>query len=152
MLQLYLLLTVLAVVTALILLVGAILLFWRRTRPFGFYALLVEPGAVVGLVVGGFLWWEFLHLIQTSLGPPDEVSNWVAWSLTAVAILWLGLAAIAGTISGFVLATWLWWRFSPEPYRSKLVTGYKRFVTMPPIFRQRWNQRQDAVAANPKRE
>jgi len=148
MLQLMLLLAILAVVTALILLTGIILLFWRRTRPFGLYTLLVEPGAVAGLVIGEFIWWEFIRLIHPLLNPSQQLPDWTAWILVAVAVTWLGITALCGALSGFALATWLWWRYSPEPYRSKLVAAYKKFVTMQPIFRQRWSQHRDEISGD----
>jgi hypothetical protein len=141
-----LLLFLLAVFTALNLLAGFILLYWRNTRPFGLYALLVEPGGVAGLLVAALLWREFLNLIvrYQTLG-----SDWMVWALVVVAVVWLGAGAVAGGVSGFALATWLWWRFSPEPYRSKIVNGYRRFVTMPPFHRQRWKQRREAGLTTP---
>lgn len=142
--QIMLVLVLVAAFTALNLLTGIILLPWRKTRPFGLYALFVEPGGVAGLVVAGFLWTEFRPLIQ-----PYQLADWLGWALMALALLWLGVGAAIGAISGFALATWLWWRFSPEPYRSKIVNGYRRFLNMAPFHRQRWKQRSQPHSALP---
>lgn len=146
--QIMFILFLMAAFTAVCLIVGISLLFWRKTRPLGLYALMVEPGGVLGLVLAAFIWREFLSLIRPNLGPRQNL-DWVAWMLIVLALVWFGTAAIAGVVAGFSLATWLWWRFSPEPYRSKIVSWYKRFLAMPPLHRQRWSQRRDTRLSAP---
>jgi hypothetical protein len=127
--------------TALCLLVGIGLLFSRKTRPFGLYAMMVEPGSVLGLAVAALIWTAFISAIRPALDQPRPNPDWTALALVAVAAVWFSAAAIAGAVAGFALATWLWWRFSPEPYRSKIVDGYRRFVsTVRSWHRPRWNE------------
>lgn len=136
--QIMALILLLAMLTACSMDVGVILLFWKKTRPIGLYALLVEPGGVTGLALSAYLW----ERLSTPLlsGGMNHGSGWLSWATIGFFFIWLGAGAVVGAISGFVLATWLWWRFSPEPYRSKIVDGYRRFVAMSSWYRPRWNQ------------
>jgi hypothetical protein len=143
--QFMLLIMLLAIVTAVSLVAGIILLPWKRTRPFGLYALLVEPGGVAGLICAAFIWGKLYNPSVSS-----QESQWVEWAVVGLLAFWLGSSSILGAISGFALATWLWWRFSPEPYRGSLVKGYSRLIAMKPWHRQRWGKRKDtAVSAAP---
>jgi MFS family permease len=137
--QIMLLMALLAIMTALSVVAGVVLLPWRKTRPFGLYALLVEPGGAAGLFVAGFLGGRLYSLVSTA-----HQTQWVEWAVILLMVAWLGLGLALGTASGFALATWLWWRFSPDPYRPFLVKGYHRFITMSPWYRQRWGKTSDS--------
>jgi hypothetical protein len=138
----------LAALTVFCFVAGLLLLFWRKSRPLGLYALLVEPGAMVGLVIGFLIWDHFLLRLASYIQVSEKYAMPFAIGLVLVTIGWLGVTSAAAGICAFALATWLWWRFSPEPYRSKFVNDYRRFVTMPSWHRPRWNQRSDQSLVN----
>ncbi|HTV06605.1 MAG TPA: hypothetical protein VME86_14645 [Acidobacteriaceae bacterium] len=137
----------LAILTACSLDIGAILLYWKKTRPLGLYALLVEPGGVAGLALSAYLW-QLLPSLFVS-GDLNHGAGWITWALIGLFFIWLGGGAAIGTISGFVLATWLWWRFSPEPYRPKIESAYRSFVAGSFWYRPRWNKRREPDSAVP---
>jgi|HubBroStandDraft_1064217.scaffolds.fasta_scaffold147032_2 hypothetical protein len=140
--QFMLFVMLLVIATALSMLVGIILLPWRKTRPFGLYALLIEPGGVAGLVVASFVWEKMYSLVPTLNQP-----QWAGWAVVLLLGAWLGLGLALGAVSGFTLATWLWWKFSPDPYRPLLVNGYCHLLAMRPWHRQRWGKRVDRKTA-----
>jgi|SRR5579875_3722683 len=144
--QIMLILLLLAVFTAMNVVTGIILLLWRKTRPFGFYAMLVEPGGVIGFLVAALLWREFLVLVLRYESPGPD---WMVWTIIILAIILDVAGAVIGALSGFALATWLWWRFSPEPYRPKIENAYRSFVAGSFWYRPRWNTRKEPSSTLP---
>jgi hypothetical protein len=118
----------LAALTAFCLTAGIILLFWKKTRLLSLYLILVEPGAVGGLIFGLFVWERLFFRFVAHLLPPDQHAQAAVIALILVTLLWLGITSITAAIMGFALATWLWWHFSPEPYRPKIVNAYHRLI------------------------
>ena len=139
----------LAAVTMVSLAEGLILLFWRKTRPIALYALFVEPGAVAGLIFGFFVWEQFFAKFGAYLRPPDQHAQSAAIALILVTLLWLGVTSTTAAVVGFALATWLWWHFSPEPYRPKIVNAYQRLIAGSFWHRPRWNTRRQPDPALP---
>ncbi len=132
-----------AVVTGLCILVGLCLLTFRKTRPFGLYALFAEPGLVAGACCAV---WLFLQAEARWLHSDSPVFSAVVLGL---GLLVLSIGALFGVIAGFALATWLWWRFFPDPYKPLLIRRYRKFVSMPPPFRQRWGSHRGDQAVPP---
>jgi len=137
------LLLLLAIFTAFVMLTGFLLLPWSKTRPFGLYAMMVEPGAVAALVLAGFLW-EKLNALNV-WRPQSDLGDWIVLGFMAG---WFGSAATLGALCGFALATWIWWRFSPEPYRPLLISWYRKITTTQFPLRQRWGRSQSAASGN----
>jgi hypothetical protein len=114
---------------------GSVLLIWKKTRPLGLYVLMVEPGAVCGLILAVLVWAKLPHAVKSE-------SQWVSLAIVGLLFLWLGFATLMGAIAGLALAAWLWWRFSPEPYRPLLTRWYVSLTTIPFPLRQRWGRPQ----------
>ncbi len=121
-----------AVVTGLCILVGLCLLPFRKTRAFGLYALFTEPGLVAGACCAI---WLFLQFSARWLHPHSQI---FAAILLGLGLLVLTIGAFFGVVAGLALATWLWWKFFPDPYKPIVVRRYRKFVSMPPPFRPRW--------------
>jgi hypothetical protein len=137
--QMLFLMLLLAILTACSLDIGVILLYWKKTRPLGLYACLVEPGGVAGLALSAYLWQSLASSLAS--GNLNHDAGWITWAFLGLIFVWLGAGAVIGALSGFVLATWLWWRFSPEPYRPKIESAYRSFVAGSFWYRPRWNTR-----------
>jgi hypothetical protein len=126
---------VIVALTPLCLIAGIVLIIWQKTRPLGLYVLMIEPGGVVGLILAVVAWGRFLHPV----GFGNETESMV-WIVVGLMFLWFGFGALVGALAGFTLATWLWWRYSPEPYRPLITKWYRSISATRFPFRQRWGR------------
>jgi hypothetical protein len=114
---------------------GLLLLLIPKSRQLAPYAFLVYPSAYFAGLSSLF----FIGLLVNPIVDRYSHSNLVAWIGTVLMFGLAALGALAGAISGFVLANRIWWRFFASPEDRDARPQLLRWLALTPfVGNQPW--------------